>query len=368
MNVGIITLSASDNCGSLLQSYALMKILQDKGHNVQVIDFTTIVSEKMYRIIHPSYIKKPKKFIGQFIRYSKLIKQKKDYQDFRANNLVLTEKKYYSQEQLSDLDGKFEVVVCGSDQIWNVYMQDFDEAFFLNWCSKSKRIAYAASLGDQKCGKLKDMIEKGLQLECFEAVSVRERSAKEKFKAELNEEVEVCADPTLLLSKDEWSKLIQVDIQPKEKYIFYYSYNYANKTKNNIVKDISQKTGLPVYVINPSRWVDGKEKEYGFKVYEHAGPIAFLTLMSGCEYSLVESFHGTVFSYIFEKEFWLLEDQKVLDDRLNDFLDTLELKERVMRNENVEEKLTEKIDYSKEKANFISLLEKSHVFLDTHFN
>ena len=82
MKIGIITLSASDNCGSLLQTYALMNILKEKGHTVEIIDFSTKISKKMYRIFHPGYLSEPKKFWGQFFLMRKLINQKKHIKIF----------------------------------------------------------------------------------------------------------------------------------------------------------------------------------------------------------------------------------------------------------------------------------------------
>lgn len=364
MKIGILTLSASDNCGSLLQTYALMKILQDEGNEVEVIDFTSKTAEKMCRIIHPGYIKQPKKFLGQFLRYKSLVNQRNAYEKFRNNYIRLSSQRYESAETMKELDGRYDLIVVGSDQVWNVYMRDFDAVFFLSWCNQSKRVSYAASLGDQKNGRVMDMIDKGLELKKFEAVSVRERSAVRRFKTELKTNVDLCLDPTLLLSRDEWEKLTDRSKQPKEDFIFYYSYNYGNEVKNDMVKLFSEKVGMPVYVINASRWVDGKEKNYGFRLFEHAGPNAFLNLMSGCKYSMVESFHGCIFSYIFQNEFWFLEDKKQLDDRINDLLDILDLSNRTLRPENIGQiNFSEIIDYKVKRRGLTEQQEKSWDFI-----
>ncbi len=334
--IGILTLSASDNCGSLLQAYALQTVLQDRGYDVEIIDFTTPISEKMYRIFHPGYISSPKMFFGQIIRYKDLIKQKRDYQQFRQERLRLTEQRYSSIDGLRTIDGKYEAIVCGSDQIWNVYMRDFDEAFFLSWCIKSRCVSYAASLGDQKGGRLADMVERGFGYDRYAAVSVREGSAAEKFKAELGKDVKVCLDPTLLLSKEQWRGLVDKKMIPKERFIFYYSYNYADEEKNRTVLRFSAETNLPVYVINASRWVDGREAKYGFRIFEQAGPLAFLGLMDGCAYALVESFHGVAFSYIFQKEFWFLGREVRADDRIEDLLEIIDKRERVLYPGNID--------------------------------
>ena len=364
MKIGILTLSSSDNCGSLLQTYALQKVLELRGHNVEIINFKTVKSHKMYRTIHFSYIKKPQMFIGQFLRCNSLIHQRKAYQTFRNSYLNMTPMEYHSNKELSLLDGKYDVVLCGSDQVWNVYMHDFDKSFLLSWCNKSMRVAYAASLGDQKNGKIADLVAKGLDIEAFKVVSVRERSSQKKFLNETNLKVDLTIDPTLLLKKDEWMKLINKSVLPQEKYIFYYSYNYGNEKKNMMVRNIAKKLGLTVYVINASKWVDGRNREYGFKLFKEAGPIAFLSLMSACEYSLVESFHGCIFAYIFYTKFFFLAVENLLDDRIEDLLYTLNLKQRVLRygHKITKEQLQE--EYEHNSVTLDNLLEHSNNYLD----
>ena len=94
MNIAILTLSASDNCGSLLQAYALQQILIRLGYKTDILNFCTKRSKKMYRIFHPSYIKKPRKLLGLFLNYHDLKKQQNDYHDFRKNHLNMTLQKY----------------------------------------------------------------------------------------------------------------------------------------------------------------------------------------------------------------------------------------------------------------------------------
>lgn len=366
MKVGILTLSASDNCGSLLQAYALQKVIAKMGHDVEIIDFATDVSEKMYRIFHPSYLlNAPKKFFGTFFRYGKVVKQKKDYQLFRENFLKMSTNKYYRENDLKKADGLYDVVICGSDQVWNAYMRDFDKAYLLSWCKNSKRVSYAASFGNQKGRNLGKIFELGLNFDDFWAVSVREKSIAERLKNELNKDVSLCLDPTLLIEKSEWLELVDEKQVPKEDYIFYYSYNYEDDIKNKMVSDFAKAKGLPVYVINASRWLDGKEKKFGFIIAEQSGPMAFLNLMSGCKYSLVESFHGTVFSYILQKNFLFLKNnnENVLDDRINDLLELIGMKERVLLLDMRDYESFECINYGIQNDAFLKLKEASKEFI-----
>lgn len=369
MKVGILTLSASDNCGSLLQAYALQKVIAKMGHDVEIIDFTTDVSEKMYRIFHPSYLlNAPKKFFGTFFRYGKVVKQKKDYQLFREKFLKMSINQYHSEIDLKKADGLYDVVVCGSDQIWNVYMRDFDKAYLLSWCKNSKRVSYAASFGNQKGKNLGKIFELGLNFDDFWAVSVREKSIAERLKNELNKDVSLCLDPTLLIEKSEWLELVDEKQVPKEDYIFYYSYNYEDDIKNKMVSDFAKAKGLPVYVINASRWLDGKEKKFGFIIADQSGPLAFLNLMAGCKYSMVESFHGTVFSFVFQKQFWFLKnsDDNELDERTGDILDIIEFRHRVLHLNDKDYDSFSNIDYKVIRSKFLKLKEQSVDFLENN--
>lgn len=366
MKIGILTLSASDNCGSLLQAYALQCVLVKMGCEVEIINFVTKVSEKMYRIVHPSYIKRPKKLIGIFLNYHVLKKQKDDYQEFRKKFLYITSNLYNSEEELKKLDGIYDIIVCGSDQVWNTRMYDYDKAYALNWCNKTERVAYAVSLGDNKNNNLEDFINGEFELHKFKAVSVREKSAQEKFKRFLNYNTELSLDPTMLLKKDDWKILVNEEGIPKEKFIFFYSYNYEDEIKNQIVADFAKNTGLKVFVINPSRWTDKRNFKFKFTIFDQSGPLAFLKLMWYAEYSLVESFHGIIFSYIFQKQFWFLRNTKNgnLDDRINDLMDIIELKDRIMYPGKVNPQLFQKIDYTQKYTKYETLRKSSLSYIN----
>lgn len=366
MNIAILTLSASDNCGSLLQAYALQQVLIKAGHEVEILDFITKKSKKMYRIFHPSYIKEPRKLIGLFTNYRRLKDQKNDYQKFRKSYLKMSAQKYESSLHLTEIDGKYDLIVCGSDQVWNTDMWDFDEAYLLKWCKKSKKAGYAVSLGDKKNGNVEKLKAHLPCIDDFTAVSMREKSAVERLDQVYGQNIKLCLDPTLLLDFQEWDSLIDNEMIPEKPFIFYYSYNYSDKVKNQMVAEFAAEAGLPVYVINISRWCDGKEKEYGFKICRKSGPVAFLSLMKYCQYSLVESFHGTLFSYIFRKPFWFLKntDDNILDDRINDIIEILDVSNRVLHPSDIAEKVKISMNYGMEPEELIKLRMESFRFIE----
>lgn len=365
MKVGILTLSASDNCGSLFQTYALQKYLTDSGHEVEVINFVTSTAKRMYRIFHPGYIKQPKKFFGQFKNISELRIQKKSYERFRTI-INLTDDVYKNSYELESMDGKYDIVIVGSDQVWSVNMRDFDYAYFLEWCKKSRKISYAASLGSKNENTYNTFNKYKRAISSLDNISVREESSRDIVSKIIGQQVSVCIDPTLLLNEKIWHEVVDENVEkPTGDYIFYYSYGYINEKKNRLVSQFAEKMRLPVYVINASRWVDGKDKQYGFLRIKDDGPYAFLSLMKYCKYSFVESFHGIIFSYIFRRNFWYVEhdDVYMLDERIDSILSLLNMKHRIMYTDNLKMDDLE-IDYKKDNKNLQIQKDNSKKYLE----
>ena len=333
MRIGILTLSASDNCGSLLQTYALQKVILELGYqNVEVINFQSEVSKKAYDIFPRDILLQPRKLVSTILNYKKLRKQKNDYDLFRDRQLVLSKEKYKTIADMEKLEEHYDVVVCGSDQVWNVCMYDFSEAFFLPNVSNIKKIAYAASLGGQSFKEYGDIDKLKQWIADFDRVSVRESAGKDEVLSVYDGSVEVLADPTLLLEKKDWIQIAGKKRLVEEKYIFYYSWSYNNKKLIKIVQKVSEALGKRVYVINVSKWLIHSYKQYGFHLCKEGGPYAFTNLIYYADLVFVESLHGTIFSTIYQKNFWYLngcEDGKI-DQRNEYLLELLGMSDRVI--------------------------------------
>lgn len=361
--IGILTLSASDNCGSLLQTYALQKTLINEGYeNVEIIDFQSEISKKMYDIFPKDIFLQPRKLFLSIIRYKLLKKQKRDYDLFRSNELLLSKEKYTSALDIENMKDNYDIVICGSDQIWNVCMRDFDEAFFLPNVKNIRKIAYAASLGGKSFKNYNDIEKIKQWLADFDKISVRESVGREEVLSIYNGEVEVLADPTLLLEEAEWIKIVGSERLVTEDYIFYYSWSYGNKRLMEVVQRISEELGKKVYVINASKWLIHSYKKYGFYLCKEGGPYAFANLMYYADLVFVESLHGTIFSTIFKKNFWYLNSFSSgnIDQRNEYFLGLLNMSNRIINiDDDIELKdIQQKICYE-ENENLKKLREKS---------
>ncbi len=348
--IGIMTLSASDNCGSLLQTYALKKLLETYG-DVEVINFSSESSHRIYDAPKVTFKRKISFLLHpeNKRRYIRLIKSKEAYAHFRYNYLEICGAELLP-EDLHSIKDKYDVIVAGSDQIWNVLMEDFDESFFLGWTSK-KKIAYAPSLGDTDI-RISEKADQFIYwLNEFNHLSVREEVGKKCLDELCQKTVTKVLDPTLLLDESEWKNLVGKPLI-SEKYIFYYSWAYCYEDEIEIVRKEGQRLGMPVIVIDARKWMNRDEKKYGFVLSNYEGPLAFLNLMYYADTCFVESFHGMVFAYIFRKNFWLLdihEKLSELDGRLMEFVDLLGAESRVLTKFNYCQKKLLKTEYPENK-------------------
>lgn len=339
--VGILTLSASDNCGSLLQAYALQQCLKRRFQlETDVIDFRPEASEKMYSIFPVNPFNEKRKMLNAICHYKLIREQKKDYELFRKNWLKMTSPICRTVEDLKMLKS-YSTVIAGSDQIWNVKMPDFDMAYFLGWFQGNK-YAYAPSIGGIPIQTAENTLEIVKDLEQFNALSAREDCCKNSVERLIGKDVELVLDPTLLLTQQEWQDSVQECIVDGD-YIFYYSWAYNNNAINCKVAEFAKQNDLPVYVINQFKWTKHKPSDYGFKMCKNAGPQTFLSLMKYARYAMVQSFHGVIFAYQMDKDFFFFDDQPEdkMDVRLKQILTLLGKMNQVLRPEDdVKKKMT----------------------------
>lgn len=334
--IGILTLISADNCGSLLQAYALRYLLRNIYNvDAELINFWPYKARKLYSIFHPYIIKYPKILWRTLSHWEALKNQRKMYQKFRSEELKINGKKLLNKKNLYKYLINYEAIIVGSDQVWNVRMFDFDESYFLPHI-QCKKFVYAASLGgNEKEEAPKALLKYQKAIEDFSYVSVREPQGKRILDSFCNRKIEVCIDPTLLIPETEWNRLGEKRIV-KEDYIFYYSYNYADKILCKLVQNCAKKIGLPVYVINASRWIYHLTDEYDFRFAPMDGPQAFLSLMKYAKYVFVQSLHGAIFASIFRTNYWFLNNREtdIMDLRSENILSLLGTRHRVLRPNN----------------------------------
>ena len=241
--VGILTYHSSDNYGSVLQSYALRKYLSNFC-NSQIIDYRKPEVKNLYKIFKPMNSKF--NIITNFyngLYYKRLHKKKKGYEDFRQNFLNLSEREINQKSELDEFVKDYDCLVCGSDQVWNFDILDFDTSYLLDFPEfAGKKIAYAASMGPKK--KSKERVTEFKELfEKLDSISVREEFAAEVLSEVLEKPVEKVIDPVFLLSKEEWISLIkEAGVEEyKKDYVFCYFPGGVSKSLEKFSKDLAKK-------------------------------------------------------------------------------------------------------------------------------
>lgn len=332
MKNAIITWFHYENYGTALQAFALQEFLSRKGESVEVIKYIPQYEiKKIKKKINLKNIRKyllnRKKKVYKFIINSKYYEEKNKrterFKKFNNEKIRLTKTKY-DRSKLKTLNEKYENFIVGSDQIWNP--TNIDYTYYLDFTEKNK-IAYAPSFGVNKLFDYqKELIKK--YVEKFNYISVREDDGKKILKDLLKKDVQVLLDPTMLLLKDEWEDI--VDYENNEKYILCYFLG-NNQFYWKYVKRLQKKTGLKVKIIPV------QEESY-FKNGElvlDAGPIQFVNLIANAEIICTDSFHGTIFSIIFEKKFSVLKrfkdnDENSQNSRIYNLLKMLKLEENLI--------------------------------------
>ncbi|MEL0622236.1 polysaccharide pyruvyl transferase family protein [Marinomonas arenicola] len=365
--VGLITYHASHNIGSMLQTYALQSVLiEEFDCDVEIINFSSKEQRNMYSLFpRVTSLNVLIKNVINFFSYPLLKSRFNDFELFIERYFSLTISSYDSTSQLYELDNKYDVLICGSDQIWNVNCTDFDEAYFLPFSSKTKKVSYAPSLGGRNILNSDVDLEKYKNyLENFNFLSVREKNGKKWLDELTGKDFEIVADPTILVNRDVWEKIVS----PREfdfDYIFFYGVPFSSETYA-IVKKISKELNLPVIMLDAKSWIYKGNFLKGIKLSKHSSPNDYLSLIKYSKLVITTSFHGSIFSTVFNKNFWAVtyKDTNPDDDRIATLLSQLKLSERLIYLEEYKKyDLLEDVDYSDFEKNINDFKDKSFKFL-----
>ena len=352
MRVGILTFHCACNYGAVLQCYALQRFLVESGHDAVVVDYRPAAVADGYRWfdIRRFWGRTPGRFIQKSISEIKTIgnrrRRYKAFKDFLETSLTLTYQ-VKGVEDMAALAGDFDVLIMGSDQIWNrkitggadrIYWGDFRRP------SSTRIISYAASMED---GMDSDTVEAVLKfLPCFDAVSVREDGLRQALSALVPElRVDVVADPVLLLDKKRWDDFASERII-NEPYLLFYQVRQSTQALA-AARDLAARKKLRFICLSAKVELDNSVE------ISCASPSDFVSLFRYASYVVTTSFHGTAFSVIFGKEFICVD---VLDGkglRQKSLLDKLGLSNRVVQDVHHAEELP-----SMDAANLKSRLEE----------
>ncbi len=325
MKVGVITFHSANNYGATLQTWALQKVLREYGLDAGVIHYHPDIIDNLYDPMEGSRgIKRSLKRLRITMNNPVSLARYDRFQEFLKKNFNLIGD-FRTYQELKDANLDLDAYIVGSDQVWNVeHSGGYDPTFFLEFSEPGKkRIAYAASVGSDYI-QPRYKVDFRRALESFTSISVRERSIAAAVKDLTDRPVDIVLDPTLLLQKDDYEE-IKVPSKIRDPYILVYMIE-RNEQVIALANQISIALGIPLIQRRPTR---GFKNELPPFYTEHAGE--FIGLIEGASYVITNSFHGTVFSIIYERPFVSMLHSDT-GSRTVDLLTELKLQSHILYN------------------------------------
>lgn len=329
MKIGLLTIEPHINYGGILQAYALKKVLEDVGNHVVIMNSGTYGRSGLKNalsLIKPvlKNVRKPLSIKGEIHKH--VLIQNTNIRSFYKKWMI----PYLSESNFINCkEDNFDCIVVGSDQVWRRGYGRRIGTYFLDFAKdwNIKRIAYAASFGlsewqydRDETNELRTLIKK------FNLVTVREDEAKKLLQDNIGIESCVVLDPTMLHTKQNYFALLdEQDIKNNKEGILIYFLQFDNE-KVDLIKNLINQTHRRIFSANNFN-IDGSVKDCYPSIEE------WLSGFANAEYVITDSFHGTVFSILFNNNFVVLENKKGGMSRLVTLLSQLGLEERIAKTE-----------------------------------
>lgn len=369
MKIALINLSLDTNYGGNLQRFALYTVLTNMGYDVTYIPY--IRKNHKPTGLH-KVLSKAKRFVYKYIlrkvilvngnipveQYERDLEREYELQmpnfiKFTKEHVKCWPKSYQDFDSMKEIVSSFDTFIVGSDQVWRAYSKKTILHFYLDFVPKDKRkIAYAASFGNYGEGYNPKLIDKTRKLiKEFKAVSFREQSGLDlasKFKWEIQTKPQLALDPTLLLHKEDYLKLTKETPKEEDKYLFYYVLDWNDDIKR-FIKKASKELHLDIKGIKSIRPNVGRNTSIMLPT-----PEEWLRKICGADFVITDSFHGTLFSIMFNKPFVTIINKSRGAERYNPLLKDLNLKSRIFAGDyltNLTVKSLEPIDWNMVNSN-----------------
>lgn len=304
--IRIISYQNANNYGAVLQAYGLQETLKELGcKDVGFINYNPTYLKKRYSpfLIESGVLCSFRHLVAFLIdfpfRCFSILKRNHLFKNSRKKLLLQTKKEYKKNTTIKE---PFDLLICGSDQIWNTDITgDYDPAFFglFNRSHNSRVISYAPSteLSSLNEGKVKEIIE---YTKHFTGISVRENSVCAYLKKYTDKDIKVCVDPTILCGSLAFSNIASKRLI-KHDYIIIYAYNHRDSLVEFAYNKIPGIENLEKHILllGPR----GIKSISNRTIHSEISVEDFLSYIKYASYVLTNSFHGLAFSLLFEKNF-----------------------------------------------------------------
>ena len=288
MKIGILTYHEGLNHGAYLQAFSTMRVLQEAGHDVSIINYKNREHWLQEDVRPWLAYRRPVRFLDRFKKERAF---KKDHKQFKLTPFTRNSEKVQ--------EWSFDVVVVGSDVVWNYKIFGYDPVYF-GRVNAQRKISYAASSGwVNHEEEHPEGMSQGL---CsFDAVSVRDENTRTIVKTATGEDVPIVLDPTLIydFSTDE---VMTKRIEELGDYLLIYAY-VTDPGMVRKIQVLAAERGLKTLSLGYRQlWCD--------MTLMDVGPLEWLSFYKHAACVATSTFHGTIFALKYEKEFLYIKNEK----------------------------------------------------------
>ena len=307
-------LAYCNNYGTMLQSYATLRMIQSLGFSCEIIRYKKHLSFKRKLTLIINYIR-----IGDFASKKRLLhnkicyklypqyregknNKKKAFLKFANKHLIPFFKEYDGYDELKKGAFRYNLVLVGSDQVWSLMSlySGFYNLLFVD--STIPKVAYASSFGVSSIPPFQHKATKAY-LDRFAKIGVREESGKKIVESLSANSATVVADPSMFLTKEEWENEIKdIKIETPFPYIFCYFLGNSKKHRDEVCQ-LKKITGCKIIAICHNDEFVKSDENFADFLPSDVGPLEFVKYIKDAKYVCTDSFHGAVFSIIFHKQF-----------------------------------------------------------------
>lgn len=358
-----------------MQAWALQSILQEMGHAPVTVDRQPDkrnIFIELLRPYKPFIFRALKKKAPLVLKNNEREYVYEEMNKFVSENLVMTEaisstsalKKHYSRT-------KYDAVIVGSDQVWRPKYSPNIYNFFLDFLDRDeKKISYAASFGvdDWEFGKRQTKACRKL-VQRYDAISVREKSAIDLCRRYLGVNAQLVLDPTLLVNLESYKKLCaeHLDSEKSKGNILTYILDQTSH-KESVISEVTSSLDRPSFVAQPIKSLkqaSAELKEYNVDAFRYPPVKRWVASFYEASFIVTDSFHGCVFSIIFNKPFIAIGNRSRGLSRFQSLLSLFGLEDRLVlsRSDSVKGLLKQEIDWAEVNSRLNSLREASLRFI-----
>lgn len=376
--IGIITILNVNNYGAELQAFALHHKLKLMGYDNEIINYLYYKNPQYQNensskpLIKTSIKNTLKDLVLKWLdkysafKYPKIAKiRKQRFDDFHGEHTA-TSRVYKSYSELYGANLDYETYIVGSDQIWNPNNGTNIAPYFLTFAPENaNKVSYASSFG---ISAIKETYYPQYKkwIHNLDYISTRESDGVDIIQKVSGQKATHVVDPTLLLSKSEWEGLM-VPYEHKEPFILLFIFK-KNRYAEELAYKIQERTGFKIIrVCKNERPLEPDNKILNIRDF---GPLEFLGLYSGASVVLTTSFHGSIFSLIFEKPFYTITPaSKNNNSRQESLMAVVDLQERLLREgDEVDLDRLNNIDFKAVKSKLNTQIDISTSFLKQSLN